>query len=355
MADDDELNKPATDDDRDTVVDPPWPAGSRTPETTPVLPPLAEVNPPEPDQPQGNATTFGPHGLHSGCRAILFLFVYFAFLVALLIPYSIYDPSALKQGAQPEWRAELRIQVQTLDFSATLFATLLFAWLERRRLGDYGLPLRAAFGRQFWIGGLTGFAEVALFIGILASTGYCSLGPLQLHGTAVLRFASLWGIAFLLVGLGEELLMRGYILTALTRVIGFWPSALATSLLFALIHIKNPGETRFGLFDVFVFGMIASLMLRRTGSLWLSIGYHVFWDWGQSFFFGVPDSGLVIAGSLLRTKTTGPVLLTGGSTGPEGSVLVFLMLMVTGGVVIAVCKPAVPERNEGKGHSLPAA
>jgi membrane protease YdiL (CAAX protease family) len=229
-----------------------------------------------------------------------------------------------------------------MDVSAILLATGLFAWLERRRLRDYGLPLRGAFGLRFWSGGVLGFGGIAFFIGTLAVTGHATLGPELLHGAAAIRYAWLWGIAFLLISVGEELLMRGYMLATLTRGIGFWPSAVLTSLFFAFVHLGNPGETAFGLFQVFVFGMIAALMLRRTGSLWLPIGYHAFWDWGQSYFFGVADSGLLVGGTLFRTKIAGPVLLTGGSAGPEGSVLTFLILVATGWLVIAVWKPALP-------------
>jgi membrane protease YdiL (CAAX protease family) len=311
--------------------------------------PNPNLHPPDPVPRSQEPTTFGPNGLPAGCRVILFLLAYLLFAFALcFVPY-LHNPKAFKNFMQPE----PRMWDSATSVAATLLATLLFAWLERRRLGDYGLPLGEAFRARFWIGGLTGFAEVALFIGILALTGHGTVGPQQLHGPAVVRLASLWGIVFLLVGMSEELLMRGYMLTTLTRGIGFWPSAVATSLLFAVMHIPNRGETSFGLFQVFVFGMIASLMLRRTGSLWLPIGYHAFWDWGQSYFYGVADSGFLVDGSLFRAKLTGPILLTGGSVGPEGSVVVSLILMATGGLVIAVWKPALSAQTKTMATTSP--
>jgi membrane protease YdiL (CAAX protease family) len=80
---------------------------------------------------------------------------------------------------------------------------------------------------------------------------------------------------------------------------------------------------------VFAVGLLACLMLRRTGDLWFPIGFHFSWDYAESFIFGVPDSGNVAAGHLLSTHMHGSKWLTGGSVGPEGSVLVFVLLGLT--------------------------
>src|SRR5262245_57333189 len=88
------------------------------------------------------------------------------------------------------------------------------------------------------------------------------------------------------------------------------------------MHARNPGETRLGLAAVFVFGLFFALMSRRAGSLWPAIGFHAAWDWGESFFFGVANSGTVMRGQLLQPAWQGPDWLTGGSAGPEGSILI---------------------------------
>jgi hypothetical protein len=68
--------------------------------------------------------------------------------------------------------------------------------------------------------------------------------------------------------------------------------------------------------------------LRRTGNLWFAVGMHASWDWAQSFFYGVPDSGVVEPGHFLQARLHGPVWMTGGSVGPEGSVLLFALIAV---------------------------
>jgi hypothetical protein len=65
--------------------------------------------------------------------------------------------------------------------------------------------------------------------------------------------------------------------------------------------------------------MFFCFTLRRTGSLWFAVGFHFGWDWGESFFYGTADSGILAKPHLLNSHTWGPVWLSGGSVGPEGS------------------------------------
>jgi uncharacterized protein len=137
-----------------------------------------------------------------------------------------------------------------------------------------------------------------------------------------------WLLAFLLVGFAEEYLLRGYMLYTLADGIGFWPATIVLGVLFGLGHAGNPGETRIGVLATVVFAIFASVTLRLTGSLWLAVGAHAGWDWGQSFFYGVSDSGLVAQGHFLNPSFHGPVWLTGGTVGPEGSIVTLILWSV---------------------------
>ena len=130
------------------------------------------------------------------------------------------------------------------------------------------------------------------------------------------RFAFFWGVYFVLVGIFEEFLLRGYALHTLSRGGGFGRrlSALGT---FGAIHVRNPGETWLGLLAVVAIGLFFCLTLYRTGSLWFAVGFHAFWDWGQTFLYSVPDSGTMEPGHLMRPSFQGPDWLTGGSVGPR--------------------------------------
>ena len=121
---------------------------------------------------------------------------------------------------------------------------------------------------------------------------------------------------------------RGYLLFVVARRAGFWRAAIGLSIGFGVAHLFNPGETVIGLAQVLGTGLLFCFMIRRTGNLWFVLGYHATWDWAQTFFYGTADSGLKGVGYFLNTSTRGPNWLTGGSTGPEGSVFSLVVILV---------------------------
>ncbi len=122
---------------------------------------------------------------------------------------------------------------------AAVIPALVLARVERRPWKSYGLPARQAFGRLFWIGTVWGFAGISLLMCALYGLHAFSFGHLVLHGIRLARFAAFWAVMFLLVGLFEEFLLRGYTQFTLARGIGFWPAALVLSCAFGLIHLGN--------------------------------------------------------------------------------------------------------------------
>ena len=128
------------------------------------------------------------------------------------------------------------------------------------------------------------------------------------------------------MGFFEEFAVRGYVQFTLGNGIGFWPSALLLSLVFGAIHSFNSGENWIGEFGAMAIGLFFCLTLRRTGSLWFAVGMHASWDWSESYLYSVPDSGGMAPGHLLHSSLHGSRWLTGGSVGPEGSVLLFALI-----------------------------
>jgi hypothetical protein len=207
-----------------------------------------------------------------------------------------------------------------------LVLAVILARVEDRPWKLFGLPVKQAFGRLFWIGALWGFTGISLLMFALYGLHAFAFGPIMLHGPRLLRFALFWAVMFLLVGLFEEFLLRGYTQFTLARGIGFWPAAVVMSCLFGLIHRGNEGEQWQGLLAAAFIGFFFCLTLRRTGNLWFAVGFHALWDWGETFFYSVPDSGEVWPGHLLRSSLHGAPWLSGGSVGPEGSVLCFVVV-----------------------------
>jgi len=215
------------------------------------------------------------------------------------------------------------------SFLSAYAAAVLMARLERRPAGVYGLPLRRTFGGFFWLGILLGLGEVSLLVGLIAACGGYSFGTVVLQGSTLLDGGALWALAFVLVGLSEEFLFRGYTQYTLARGIGFWPAAACLSLVFGAAHLGNPGEGTVGAANVVLTGLVFALALRRTGNLWLAVGWHASFDFGETFLFSVPNSGYVFDQHLSSAVLHGKTWLTGGTVGPEGSVFGFLTLGIS--------------------------
>src|SRR5215831_16467111 len=292
------------------------------PDPIPSLQPES-ISPPPLPQPPG--TIFrGPDGIRAGWRIAIYLA--FAVVVAfvLLLIAALFARGRILQVAQI---TPLGTGLgEAAIFLVAAAPALIMARIEHRKFGDYGLPAQSILGRNFWIGVIVGFLSIsACLLGIFAFGGFRLTG-LGIHGSAIPAATAAWAIAFLMVGLAEEFSFRGYLQFTLTSGLGFWPSALLLSALFGLAHARNPGESETGLVSVVLFGLLFCLFLRRTGNLWWAVGFHAGWDWGQTFVYGVPDSGMAAYHNLFNCSFSGPRWLTGGTVGPEASIFTPIVL-----------------------------
>jgi uncharacterized protein len=301
------------------------------PEAAP-LPPPQQENPLPPTSQSGRYTPrvpggpvfWGPQGLRAGWSVLVFAALSFLLMTGGQIILATAMPVSLENGMP----VGFGLLYELLNCAAVLGATWVMTKIEDRPLTFYGYRGRARTARFLW-GVLWGFGAISAFVLLLAKLGYLTLQGTALHsGFVATEYAAAWGVAFLLAGVFEESLLRGYAQFTLTRGIGFWWSAILLSFLFGLTHRANPGESPMGLWAVAAVGLVFCLSLWYTGSLWWAVGFHAAWDWGQSFFYGTADSGMVALGHLLREHPRGSILWSGGATGPEGSALVFPLLAV---------------------------
>lgn len=217
---------------------------------------------------------------------------------------------------------------ESTALAGILIPALLMAHLEGRNFGDYGLPATFAFGKHFWLGALFGMTEISVVIAASAAFGAYHFGALAIHGAAIARWLLFWAVLFLIVGLYEEFAFRGYALFTLAQGVRFWPAAIFLSLAFGAVHLRNPGENWVGIGGVVLVGFFWCFTVRRTGTLWFAVGMHAAFDFGETFLYSVPDSGMIFPGHLSNATLAGARWLTGGSAGPEASVLDFAMLLV---------------------------
>jgi len=274
----------------------------------------------------------GPNGLRAGWRVLMFIAL-FSILLGSFVLIRAGGPQAFREHYKNQNQSQITITPLLMGGSEAITLVFLFiaamtmAKIEHRKFSEYGLPLRLALRKDFWVGSLTGFLAISgTLLTIFVLHGFRVTG-LAIHGTAILSSLFGWALAFLLVGLAEEFLFRGYIQYTLTSGIGFWPAAFVMSGLFGLGHFFNSHENAAGSEAVVLFGLLLCLFLRRTGNLWCAVGFHLGYDWGQ-MFYGVPDSGIVPYHNLLNSTLSGPQWLTGGIVGPEASFLTPLALLV---------------------------
>ncbi len=292
--------------------------------------------------PEGLATRIflGPEGLRVGWGLLL----YFAFGFFIWYPLQIFVLLILGSRG-PSYSPQLVMLGDLVSFTSAYGAALIMSRLERRPADVYGLPLPHALGKSFWLGVILGLCEVSLLVWLIAAFGGYSFGNLALHGTALLGWGILWGVAFVFVGLSEEFLFRGYAQYTLARAIGFWPAAVCLSLAFGASHLFNPGEGIVGAANVAATGLVFAFALRRTGNLWLAVGWHASFDFGETFLFSVPNSGWVFDHHLSKAVVHGETWLTGGTVGPEGSVFGFLTMGISA-LVIHFLFPAKKQTGE---------
>lgn len=266
---------------------------------------------------------FNQRELRPGWRLLIYIVLAVVFVVALhmgAVWLHLPLPSLRHMDATNMLISEI------LSVIAAFGAAALMGKFEHRRFGVYGLPARQAFRGRFWQGVVWGLVMISVVMLLIALGGGFSFGRLALAPGAIVGYAALWGLVFLTVGFFEEFLFRGYTQFTLTTGIGFWPAAILLSAGFASAHLANKGEGPVGALSVFVIAMFFCLTLRRTGSLWFAVGLHAAWDWGETFLYSVPNSGLVAPGHLSYSALHGPVWLTGGTVGPEGSVMTFAII-----------------------------
>lgn len=209
---------------------------------------VARVFPAKPSQPTSRLASgikrvfVGRNGVRAGWRLLIF-----AALVVVLLGGFLVTRNGGVQGFQEARSQAAQVTVTPLlmcgsegvAFLLLCVATLIISKIEHRKLGEYGLPLRRALGKDLGHGCLWGFLAISgTLLTMFLLRGFRITG-LALHGTAIFFSMAAWGIAFFVVGLCEEFMLRGYAQYTLASGIGFWPAAFVMSGLFAFGHFFN--------------------------------------------------------------------------------------------------------------------
>ena len=218
-------------------------------------------------------------------------------------------------GTQALVRGRVDETGKTVVLSALVFAAYLAGttWIE-----GHQPPELVGMARfiEFVAGLGLGIALFTAVMGLLWIVGdYRPAGHGSVSGLAI------GALIALMVGIGEETLVRGFVFRIVEIAGGTWIGVLVSSALFGLGHAFNPGAT---VVSSVAIALEAGVLLAAgyivTGRLRFPIGLHMGWNFTEGSLFGMSVSGFHTTAGLFAGTLRGPVILTGGAFGPEASI-----------------------------------
>lgn len=315
----------------------------------------------------------GPEGLRSGWSVLIFIALMILFINGFGFLFLKLHLIAGGNSHAPSQQ----VFSESFQVLALLSTMAIMAVIERRKILDYNLQGTGRLA-HFFSGFIVGFAALSALVASLAWGHWLRFGPVALTGSEILKYGTIWAAVFLLVGCFEEGTMRCYLQYTFTRGVnfwwaagviaclcsvliftqkgngawgvyaiallglfpclllqlkgapsaGFWNAAWLSSTLFGAMHTGNNGENWIGIFAAASIGFAFCVSIWVTGSAWWAIGCHAAWDWAETYFYGTADSGFVAPGHLLSTSPAGNPLWSGGTDGPEGSLLIIPIVLL---------------------------
>ncbi|MBI5938929.1 MAG: CPBP family intramembrane metalloprotease [Caulobacterales bacterium] len=215
---------------------------------------------------------------------------------------------------------------------------LILAWVklvERRPLATIGLtgpaPVRTLLGGVL-VGAAT-ILSVVIAIGLAGGYQAHAIAP-ALASPAALTGIGLILLCFIVQAGVEEIIFRGWLLSAITRKLGLPAAVVLVSLVFTFLHYSRHQHWLI-MMSSFLFSAFACAWAIRAGSIWGVMGWHAGWNWLLGTGFELPVTGLQLGlpALLVQLAPQGSVFLTGGDQGPEGSWLCSLFFVVGIGVL----------------------
>ena len=212
---------------------------------------------------------------------------------------------------------------------------VLFKLLYKRSLRQIGL-ITVGLVTDLLHGITIGVVSMVLVFSFLLLTGQATTSLNMEKLIAPVLIANLISVS--ITAFSEELLVRGFMMTALKTTRNKWVVFLASSIIFSLVHLLNPWATILSLTNTFLAGLLFAYMFVKSGKLWLPTGFHLAWNFLQGDVFGMNVSGQAQLSAFSTTMGTN-TLLTGGNAGPEGGLLVTLVLLLGMAYVYYIVKP----------------
>ncbi|GAU78510.1 CPBP family intramembrane glutamic endopeptidase [Fusibacter sp. 3D3] len=221
-----------------------------------------------------------------------------------------------------------------LTLTCGMSILLMFIWIHFvekrtfRTLGFYRNNMLINYIKGFIIG-LVMFTAVMILMFV---TGQAKVSQNPSITVGVLAIPSILIVlpGWLIQGASEEILTRGWLMNVLIVRYNLPFGLIFSSTLFGALHLLNEHVSYIAIINIILVGLFFGLYALKTENLWGACGAHSAWNWAQGSLFGLEVSGNTMdAGSFIQTDLVGADLITGGAFGPEGGLLVSLVLMIS--------------------------
>jgi uncharacterized protein len=220
--------------------------------------------------------------------------------------------------------------IAAVTVMAAAALTVYVGWarfVERRPVSELSL---SGAGKEWGTGLLIGAGLYTACVVVLMA-----LGMYRIEGLNPWTFVIPAVAMALSSGLFEELLFRGVLFRSVEELFGSWTALAVSSVVFGFMHLLNPAGTLTGAIYISIeAGLLLAAAYMLTRRLWLSIGFHMSWNYVQSAIFSGIVSGSDAEPGLIRSNIKGPEVLTGGSFGLESSIIAFIVCSATGVVLL---------------------
>lgn len=247
------------------------------------------------------------------------------------------DPLEMFNGMMTALTSSLWVIVPMLYSNAFLIVSSIFycKHFEKRKASSMGFVKKGAVP-QYLIGTICGFIIFSAIFFICLLMGGVELSGFSGFTSEKIGILVLFFFGYLIQGMGEEVFCRGYLMSSISRRYSLTVGVLVSSLVFALLHIANPGISVLAFVNLFLYGVFAALLMIRFNNIWIAGAFHSLWNFTQGNFYGVSVSGMGgMPSVLVSAQTDAAPLINGGAFGLEGGVCTSIVTF-TGIVVLYI-------------------
>lgn len=205
-----------------------------------------------------------------------------------------------------------------------LLVVLFCRFLQKRKLSSLGF-VRKGCGKQYAGGIAIGFILFSAAVLLCVVTGSVHLTG---SGSFAVSTFLLFAAGYMVQGMAEEVLCRGYFMVSVGRRYSMTTAVIANSVAFAALHLLNPGIAPLAIVNLILFGVFASVCFIKTENIWMVGAIHSVWNLVQGNVYGIKVSGMQTQCTVLSASMTkGRELINGGAFGLEGGLAVTAVLL----------------------------